>query len=62
MTERAMMTAQDERLQQTGGQSVPRLTSITIIISTLACRFLLISLTVIVIRITTIIIQPTPHH
>lgn len=47
MTERAMMTAQDGRLQQTGGQSVPRLTSITIII---------------IIRITTIIIQPTLRH
>jgi hypothetical protein len=61
MMEKAMMIAQDERLQQTG-QSVPRLTSITIIISMLACRFLLISLTVIVIRTIIIITQPTPRH
>lgn len=46
MMERAMMTAQDEQLQQIG-QSVPRLTSIT---------------TIIITRITTIIIQPTPRH
>lgn len=44
--ERAMMIAQDERLQQTG-QSVPRLTSITIII---------------IIRTIIIITQPTPRH